>query len=126
MIRIDWQSGIPAYDQIVNGIIKLKAVGGLAVNEQLPSVRQMAIKLGVNPNTVQKAYLILEQKGIIYSVSGKGSFISDNIEADKSVEKEFLEKVEKAVSEAMKMGVDKQYILNTVHNLLEKGGNEDD
>ena len=59
MIQIDWKSGVPAYDQIVSGIIKLKALGVLKPNDKLPSVRNFALKLGVNPNTVQRSYLIL-------------------------------------------------------------------
>ena len=62
MIQIDWKSGIPAYDQIVSGFIRLKAIGAMLPGEKLPSVRSLAMQLGVNPNTVQKAYLILEEK----------------------------------------------------------------
>ena len=62
MIKIDWQSGVPIYDQIVSGFIRLRAIGALQAGDKLPSVRSMAVKLGVNPNTVQKAYIILENK----------------------------------------------------------------
>ena len=81
MIKIDWQSGIPAYDQIVQGMIKMRSLGAFNAGDNVPSVRNLAVKLGVNPNTVQKAYQILESKGVLYSVAGKGSFFSDNEKA---------------------------------------------
>ena len=76
MISIDYRSGEPIYDQIVNGILRLKAVGALSAGDKLPSVRALALEIGINPNTVQKAYGILESNGVIYSVAGKGSFVS--------------------------------------------------
>ena len=75
MITIDYKSRVPIYDQIVNSVIRLKVVGVLKDGDKLPSVRQLALKLSVNPNTVQKAYAILETNGVIYSITGKGSFI---------------------------------------------------
>ena len=73
MFQLDLKSGTPICDQIVSGFIRLKAIGVLRTNDQLPSVRALASKFSVNPNTIQKAYAILESKGIIYSVKGKGS-----------------------------------------------------
>ena len=85
MFQLDFKSGVPICDQIVNGFIKLKALGALKGGDQLPSVRALASKFSVNPNTVQKSYAILEANGIIYSVKGKGSFISDDEAAANAV-----------------------------------------
>lgn len=85
MFQLDFKSGVPICDQIVNGFIKLKALGVLKGGDQLPSVRALASKFSVNPNTVQKSYAILESSGIIYSVKGKGSFISDDDNAANAV-----------------------------------------
>ncbi len=85
MFQLDFKSGVPICDQIVNGIIKLKSLGVLKSGEQLPSVRALASKFSVNPNTVQKSYSMLEANGIIYSVKGKGSFISDDDRAANAV-----------------------------------------
>ena len=85
MFQLDFKSGVPICDQIVNGIIKLKSLGVLKSGEQLPSVRALASKFSVNPNTVQKSYAMLEANGIIYSVKGKGSFISDDDRAANAV-----------------------------------------
>ena len=71
MLQLNFKSGVPICDQIVNGFIRMKALGLVESGEQLPSVRQLAVKLGVNPNTIQKAYQILESSGVIYSVKGK-------------------------------------------------------
>jgi GntR family transcriptional regulator len=77
MLSIDLQSRVPIFEQIQNGIIRLVHYGVLVPDEQLPSVRNLAQELGVNPNTVQKAYQQLEGSGMIYSVAGRGSFISE-------------------------------------------------
>ena len=76
MFQLDFKSGAPICDQIVNGFIKLKALGVLKRGDQLPSVRALASKFSVNPNTVQRAYKQLEQDGFIYSIKGKGNFVS--------------------------------------------------
>ena len=54
MIQIDWQSRTPIYDQLIRGVVRLKALGVLQPGDKLPSVRSLAAQLGVNPNTVQK------------------------------------------------------------------------
>ena len=100
MISLDYRSGEPIYDQIVRGFLRLKAVGALKAGDKLPSVRALALELGVNPNTVQKAYGILESNGVIYSVAGKGSFISGDQAAMELIRsaarQEFLQAVRRA------------------------------
>ena len=76
MFTIDLTSRIPIYEQIYQKIVMLILNGTLAENDQLPSVRSLAKSTGVNPNTVAKAYQELERNGVIYSVPGRGSFIS--------------------------------------------------
>lgn len=121
MFKINWQSGVPAYDQIVQSFIKLRALGAMAPNEKLPSVRVMAAKLGVNPNTVQKAYLILEEKNVIYSVAGKGSFISDSEQGTKTVLDSAKKDVEKSIEAARDLGVAKEEISEILENIYGKG-----
>lgn len=79
IISIDYKSRLPIYEQLVENIKKLVLSEILPVNSQLPSVRQLSGELGVNPNTVQKAYTTLEQQGVLYSAPGRGSFISADI-----------------------------------------------
>lgn len=76
MITIDYQSKTPLYEQIVERFQMLILKGILKPDEQLPSVRSLALKLAINPNTIQKAYTQLEQMGYIYPVKGRGNFVS--------------------------------------------------
>jgi len=78
-ISIDYQSRTPIYEQIVKGVEKLVILNVLKPNEQIPSIRELACSLGINPNTVKKAYDILDSKGIIITKSTKGTFITDDI-----------------------------------------------
>lgn len=75
-ITLNYKSRKPLSDQICDGIVQLAACGALSAGDQLPSVRVLALELGINPNTVQKAYRTLEQRGVLESVPGKGSFLS--------------------------------------------------
>ena len=68
MFVLDYKSRLPIYEQLYHSITRLAALGGLEKNEQLPSVRTLAQELGVNPNTVQKAYHMLEHDGVIVSI----------------------------------------------------------
>ena len=76
MIQIDYRDGRPIYEQVADGIERLALQGGLPVDSQLPSVRQLATELSINPNTIQRAYGELEQRGVIYAAKGRGNFIS--------------------------------------------------
>lgn len=85
--EINLQSGVPLYQQLKRSFQRMAALGLIQPHQQLPSVRQLAMELGINPNTVQKAYRELEQEGLIYAVPGKGNFLSDRDEG-KEVQKE--------------------------------------
>lgn len=103
MFSIDLTSRIPIYEQIYQKIINLIINGTLAENDQLPSVRSLAKSTGVNPNTVSKAYQELERNGIIYSVPGRGSFISaQNYD---EFRKKVLTDFDSTVNEAFEKGI---------------------
>lgn len=78
MITIDLQNRRPIYEQVVERFEMLIVSGVLEPDSQLPSVRSLAMELAINPNTIQKAYSILEQEGYIYPVKGRGNFVSGN------------------------------------------------
>ncbi len=125
MITIDYKSRVPIYDQITAGIIRLKTLGVLNEGDKLPSVRSLAMDLKINPNTVQKAYSILENDGVIYSVSGKGSFISGDSKATEAILAAAKDEFRLATEAAQRTGLDLATltkILDTVY----KGGNSDD
>ena len=76
MINLDYKDARAIHQQIEDGIKQLIISGIMLPDEQLPSVRELAVSLTVNPNTVQRAYKQLENDGFIYSVKGKGNFVS--------------------------------------------------
>lgn len=78
MIILDYKDTRPIYEQIVEKFKLLILKGVLQKDEQMPSVRSLAVELSINPNTIQKAYAELERQGYIYTVKGRGNFISDN------------------------------------------------
>ncbi len=108
MFQLDLKSGISICDQIVNGFIRLKALGAIKGGEQMPSVRVLASRFSVNPNTVQKAYAILEANGIIYSVKGKGSFVSDDERASLAVRLSAEREFKAAVRTALELGLTRE------------------
>jgi len=74
--RLDLQSGVPVYRQIIDQVRGGIASGALAVGDQLPTVRQLAVDLSINPNTVVRAYRELELGGLLETHQGTGTFIS--------------------------------------------------
>lgn len=118
MFQLDFKSGVPICDQIVNGFIKLKALGVLKGGDQLPSVRALASKFSVNPNTVQKSYAILESSGIIYSIKGKGSFISDDENAANAVLESAKQEFIAAIRHANELGLDTQDMINLIKETI--------
>lgn len=123
MFQLDFKSGVPICDQIVNGFIKLKALGVLKGGDQLPSVRALASKFSVNPNTVQKSYAILEANGIIYSVKGKGSFMSDDENAAKAVLQSAKQEFVLAVQHAADLGLAYEQMITIIkENIAESEG----
>ena len=105
MFDLDLQSRTPIYEQLYKKTVELIIKGVLKENEQLPSVRSLAKDLSVNPNTVSKAYQELERNKIIYSVSGRGSFVSKIV--DSSVKDYILSDFDEKASEALKIGISK-------------------
>lgn len=90
MITIDYKSRKPIYEQIIENVKQLIIAGVLQRDEQLPPVRQLALELTINPNTIQKAYAELERQGIIYSLKGKGSYVGSSLHELSQVQKDQL------------------------------------
>lgn len=80
MIVLDYRDKRPIYEQVVEKMEHLIACGGLESNSKLPSVRALAMELSVNPNTIQRAYAQLEQDGYIYTIIGRGNYVTDRSE----------------------------------------------
>jgi GntR family transcriptional regulator len=78
VLTVDPRSGVPIYLQVIDQIKRSVALGVLASGEQLPTVKQLALDLTINPNTVAKAYRELERNGVIETSPGRGSFVRSN------------------------------------------------
>ena len=83
--RLDLKSGVPVYRQVIDQILAGIASGALSVGDQLPTVRQLAVDLSINPNTVVRAYRELEIRGVLATQQGIGTFITQQrVEADEA------------------------------------------
>lgn len=115
---LDFHSRIPIYEQIKEQITALVGSGVLKADDQLPSLRQLSSELSVNINTIKRAFSDLEVQGMIYSVAGKGSFISGGTKRDVIAESA-LEDAKHAISKAKSMGAQKSDVLKIVNNIYE-------
>ena len=99
MIVLDYQDRRPLYEQVTEKFRTLIYQGVLPADSRIPSVRQLAMELSINPNTIQRAYMMVEQEGLIYPVKGKGNFVADTQkiqeESKENFRQEFLELVRK-------------------------------
>lgn len=114
MISIDITGRTPIYEQICRAVCSEITRGILKENDQIPPSRILAQQLGLNPNTVAKAYQMLERDGIIYTVAGRGSFVAAaNGRADSTLTKDFEEKAR----EALKAGISKETLTEIIEKL---------
>jgi GntR family transcriptional regulator len=121
-IRIDNASNRPVYRQIIDQIKRDIAMGRLNKDEKLPTVRQLAAQLAINPNTIAKAYRQLEREGIIVTRPGAGAFIA-NLDSNlsRAVRKRLLsEELERIAVDAFHMQIDRKTLLELFNNAAEK------
>jgi GntR family transcriptional regulator len=106
-LKIDIADGTPIYLQIVDQICRSIALGHLKPEDALPSVRQLAIDLTINPNTVARAYLELEHRGILHKRQGQGTYVSAlAIETSRRERRKIIASLfEKAIVEALNAGL---------------------
>lgn len=116
MITINYTDRTPIYEQIINSIERLIALEILKEEEKLPSVRSLGIELSTNPNTIQKAYTILETRGIIYSVKGIGNFVAKNNLKDKKI-KDILNEVEEKIKNAISFGLKEEELEDWIEKI---------
>lgn len=112
MIKLDYKNPSPLHEQIASGLKNLIMCSVLSPDEKLPSVRDLSVELTVNPNTVQHAYKTLENEGFIYSVRGKGNFVSKIPCADAKTLDALFIKFSRAVKEMKFYGKTKEEILS--------------
>lgn len=105
MINLNFRDPRPIYEQIKDGIRRLIVSGALPADSKIPSVRDMAAELAINPSTIQRAYRELEAEGYICSVPGKGSFVSVLDNANAARQNELLKKFDEVVTELDYVGI---------------------
>lgn len=105
MLHLDYRDPRPLYEQVKEGLKRLILTGGLPEGEKLPSVRSLAASLAINPNTIQRAYVALEQEGFVHTVAGKGSFAAKPPEGDPKRREALWQKLRETVEELRFCGV---------------------
>ena len=105
MISINFRDSRPIYEQVKDSLRRLIVSGALPPDEKLPSVRELASQLVINPNTIQRAYRELEHEGYIVSVPGKGNFAREMAGVDSARREELLRAFDDAVEELTYLGL---------------------
>lgn len=124
MFSIDSRVRIPIYEQLYKRVLELVVKGILKEDEQLPAVRVLAKEIGINPNTVQKAYQELERDGIIFSQPGKGSYVASLDTVMEIAQNRAMNAFEEATVDALNSGVSKEELRKVIDDiyLQKKGG----
>lgn len=111
-ITVDPRSRKPIYEQLVTEVKRLIYSGDMKADEALPSVRALAGELGINPNTIQRAYASLESEGVIYSLPARGSFVSGNTDGViASRRAELMDRLSRTVRELKSLGCESEEIM---------------
>ena len=133
MIQLNYRDQRPIYEQVKDGIRKLAYSGVVGPDDKLPSVRELAMKLAINPNTISRAYKELEQEGFIYTVTGKGTFINQEFDLNDTRKEELWQQFEKVVRELTDLSVTSEEMEAKIRKICgvpaqdsKKGGSADD
>ena len=123
MIVLDYRDRRPLYEQVTEKLEELMFSGVLPSDSRLPSVRSMSTELSINPNTIQRAYAELERQGYIYSIQGKGSFVSDGRYLAEGIRKDWEKQFDAAIEEGLRIGVSYQDMIKILEE--REGGKAD-
>lgn len=125
MIQLNYRDTKPIYEQVKDGILQMIYTQVLSPEEKLPSVREMASRLAINPNTISRAYKELEQEGILYTQSGIGTFVNKEIELQDKMTESLYQQFDKVTKQLFLYSVTPEEINERVQGLA-KGGLIDD
>lgn len=118
MIVLDYRDKRPIYEQVVEKLEHLIVCGALEANTKMPSVRSLALDLSVNPNTIQRAYAQLEQDGYLYTVIGRGNYVTSEQEWKSGKLEQTRQELTAALTKAREIGITREDIttlLSTVY-----------
>lgn len=121
MLTVNFSSRTPVYQQLYDGVIRLVSLGVLKSDTKLPPVRILATELGINPNTVQKAYKMLEKDGYIYSTVGRGSFVSNKLDQNQAEKIQAKNDLKESIDKAYKKGITKDEMIELVDEITSGG-----
>lgn len=121
MIELRIEGKQPIYEQLYEKISAMITSGVLPPGERMPTVRETARSLGINPNTVQRAYTRLEQDGFIYTVPAKGSYVSDNKSASDAMLRRTAEELKNCMMTAKNAGMEKQAAITLLDSVWSEG-----
>ena len=121
MLTLNYRDSKPIYEQVKDGFRKLILSGTLSTSEQLPSVRELAAQLAINPNTIQRAYRELEADGFIYSIPGKGSFTAALSDVSDRRKAELFQFFDETAAELLRLGISQEALVNRSQTLPEGG-----
>ena len=124
MILLDYQDRRPLYEQVTEKFRTLILSGAMTAGTRMPSVRQLAVELSINPNTIQRAYMELEQQGLIYPVKGKGNFVADTAEITRIGREDYLSEFRSLSEKGRDMGIRKQELLSVIEDCYKEGEND--
>ena len=119
MIQLNYRDARPIYEQVRDGLRHLVVTGALQAGDKLPSVRELASSLAINPNTIQRAYESLEAEGYVYSIPGKGSFAAPRTGVDEERRDRLLGQFDSLTAELLYLGVTRDRLIARIR---EKGG----
>lgn len=125
MIQIDLTSRVPIYEQICTNIIRLASAGVLKPGDKLLPVRSLASQLGINPNTVAKAYKLLEGDGYIISNVGRGSYLSDKLTKACAERVIALDDFKQSAQRANLLSIEKAELSRIIDDIYNGGGIDD-
>ena len=120
MIVLDYRDKRPLYEQVTEKLAHLIIRGALSPGSKMPSVRQLAMELSVNPNTIQRAYAQLEQDGYLYSVVGKGNFVSETFEWKIGKLKELKKELTALITQAQAAGMSKEDVIALISDIYSR------
>ena len=122
MFKISLNGNLPIYEQLIEKIEEMVLLGVLEPDTAIPSVRDFASELAINPNTVQKAFSELDKRGVTYSVSGKGRFVTSDIDRIlKQKSDKHIEDMLSSVQELINLNVDKSILIHEIEKLYKEG-----
>lgn len=121
MFALDYRDSKPIYLQVKDSLYQLMLSGALVQGEQLPTVRNLASSLAINPNTIARAYDLLEKENLIYTVQGKGCFVAPLGQLTDRRKVELLAELDKLVQSFQGIGVEKEEILEYLSKEKEGG-----